>query len=90
MLKLKSDVKQAFTRFKAYAELHFDHKIQNFQSDRGAKYLPLKPLFDKFGIQHRKSCPYTAEQNGLAERKHGHIIETSLALLHQASLALKY
>lgn len=32
-------------------------------------------------IVERSSCPYTPEQNGCAERKHRHIVETYCALL---------
>ena len=36
------------------------------------------------------SCPHTPEQNGRAERKIRHLVETGLALSAQASLPLKY
>ncbi|KAG8500106.1 hypothetical protein CXB51_003624 [Gossypium anomalum] len=42
------------------------------------------------GILHRVSCPHTSEQNGVAERKHRHIVETGLTLLAQANLPMKY
>lgn len=32
------------------------------------------------------SCPYTPEHMGLVERKHQHVVETSLALLATSSL----
>ena len=35
-------------------------------------------------------CPHTQEQNGVAERKHRHIVENSLALLAKSSIPLKY
>ena len=37
-------------------------------------------------ISHHLSCPYTPEQNGLAERKHCHIIETTITLLQTSHL----
>ena len=46
-------------------------------------------MLDK-GIVHQKSCPYTPEQNGLAERKHRHILETAVTLLQNASMPSKY
>lgn len=36
------------------------------------------------------SCPHTSQQNGIAERKHRHIVETGLALLAQSSLPLYF
>lgn len=41
------------------------------------------------GIVHRLCCPYTHEQNGLAERKHRSITETGLTLFSNASLPFK-
>lgn len=42
------------------------------------------------GIIHQKYCPYTSEQNGTAERKHGHILETSWALLFESQVPTKF
>lgn len=36
------------------------------------------------------SCPHTHQQNGSAERKHRHIVETGLALLAQACMPLRF
>jgi histone deacetylase 1/2 len=36
------------------------------------------------------SCPHTSQQNGIAERKHRHLVETGLALLAHSSLPLRY
>jgi hypothetical protein len=36
------------------------------------------------------SCPHTHQQNGSAERKHRHIVETGLSLLAHASMPLKF
>jgi len=36
------------------------------------------------------SCQYTPEQNGLAERKHIHILETTITLLQTANLPSKF
>lgn len=42
------------------------------------------------GISHRISCPKTHEPNGVAEKKHRHLIESILILLAHASMPLKY
>jgi hypothetical protein len=44
----------------------------------------------KNGILHRKSCPYTSQQNGITERKLRHILETGLTLLAHSHLSDKY
>ena len=36
------------------------------------------------------SCPHTHQQNGVAERKHRHIVETGLALLAHASVPFRF
>lgn len=47
-------------------------------------------IFTSLGISHRVSCPHTHQQNGSAERKHRHIVETGLALLAHASMPLRF
>lgn len=47
-------------------------------------------FFALFGIIHETSCPHTPEQNGVAERKHGHIIETAITLLQKAQLPITF
>jgi hypothetical protein len=42
------------------------------------------------GITHQVSCPHMHQQNGVAERKHRHIVEMGLSLLATASMSLKY
>ena len=39
---------------------------------------------------HKISCPHTPQQNGLAERKHRHIVEVGLSLLAEAGLPNKF
>ena len=58
----------------------------SFQSDLGGEFQALNKYLKQHGICHRLSCPYTLEQNGIDERKHRHLIETSLTLSHTSSL----
>ena len=39
------------------------------------------------GIIHRISCPYTPQQNGIFERKHRHLVETTLTLMSEANMS---
>ena len=84
----KSDVYSVFIAFYNYVNTQFSSKIKILQSDGGGEYTShkLKLFFHAKGIVHQKSCPYTPEQNGLAERKHRHLIETTITLLQHAKL----
>lgn len=52
----------------------------------GGEFQGLTSFLNEHGIHHKVSFPYTPQQNGLAERKHRHIIEMALSLLGQANL----
>lgn len=58
------------------------------QSDGGREYIinTFKYFLLDKGIGHHMFCPYTPEQNGLAELKYKHIIETTITLLQTAVL----
>ena len=45
-----------------------------------------KKFLSSKGILHLVSCPYIPQQNGTAERKHRHILETAITLLTSANL----
>jgi hypothetical protein len=47
-------------------------------------------FFRSLGITHRVSCPHTHQQNGSAECKHRHIVETGLALLAHAHVPINF
>lgn len=62
-----------------------------FGAATGGEYQKMhNSFFRSLGILHRVSCPHTHQQNGSAERKHCHIVETGLALLAHASVPLKF
>ena len=73
-------------------ETQFSSKIKLLRSYEGGKYTSkvFKSFLASNGIIHQLSCPHTPQQNGLVERKHGHLIETSITLLSQACLPSAY
>jgi len=85
-LKFKYDVSTIFPIFKNLVENQFNHKIKSFYSNNGGEFIKLKSYFQNNGIQHLTTPPHTPQHNGLCERKHRHLLETTRCLLHQASL----
>jgi Reverse transcriptase (RNA-dependent DNA polymerase) len=84
----KADVSSIFAQFKSKVENLLSSKIKRFQCDGGSEFKPLMRNFPE--IMFQVSCPYTPEQNGLAERKHRHIVELGLANLFHASISLQF
>ncbi|KAI0513749.1 hypothetical protein KFK09_009779 [Dendrobium nobile] len=58
------------------------------RSDGGREYLNtnFRTFLTQQGISHQTSCLYMSEQNGLAKRKHRHLLEILRTLLNSASL----
>ncbi|XP_058208222.1 uncharacterized protein LOC131321235 [Rhododendron vialii] len=88
----KSEVKKVIAQFQAYVSTQFHTTVQTFRSDNGGEFINHFPLvlFLTKGIIHQTSCPHTSEQNGLAERKHRHLIETTITLLLQSHLPTSF
>lgn len=91
-LKRKSDVFLAFSNFKTQMENMLSTTIKSIRIDGGGEFINNKfaELLSTNGIFHQVSCPYTPSQNGVAERKHRHIIETTVALFQTASMPTEY
>jgi hypothetical protein len=91
-LKYKSQVLESFKHFKSTMENILDCHIKILRSDCGGEYS--KSEFQSFcssnGILHQFSCPHTSQQNGIAERKHRHIVDMALTLISQSSLPLNF
>lgn len=91
-LVYKSEMCAKFMEFKAFVEKQFGFPLKILRSDGGGEYKnhPLQNYLHTHGIHHQFSCPHTPSQNGVAERKHLHLTETAISLLHQSSMPLLY
>ncbi|KAK0580290.1 hypothetical protein LWI29_000376 [Acer saccharum] len=89
-LKQKSEVPHVFRQFRALVENFFATNIKTVYSDGSGEAQSLGIDLKNMGIQHLKSPPHTPEHVGTAERKHRHVVETALTLLHHASMPIKY
>lgn len=59
-------------------------------SDNGGEFIALAKFLASNGISHFTSPPHTPEHNGMAERRHRHIVETGLSLLTHAGMPNTY
>lgn len=92
MLKSKSEVFDRFCSFKSFVEKQTGLKIKRFRSDNGTEFSSHKfrMFFDRHGIEHQTSIPYTPQQNGLAERTIRTITEKARCMLQDANLGKRY
>lgn len=54
--------------------------IVSIYSNNGGEYEALKLVFSQHDITHFTTPPHTPEHNGLAERHHINVVETTLQL----------
>ncbi|CAL8993855.1 unnamed protein product [Prunus brigantina] len=91
-LHAKSDVCSTFEIFKSKVENVLNARIMTLRSDSGGEYLSkqFQEFLNTHGIVHQLSCPHTPQQNGIAERKHRHIVETARTFLCDSGLPHQY
>ena len=82
-MKNRSELFSIFQSFFNEIKTQFGVSIRTLRSDNGREYLssPFKQFMASHGILHQTSCAYTPQQNGVAERKNRHLIETTRTLL---------
>lgn len=87
LLKSRSELQQVYYNFAAMVRTQFSATIKVFRSDNAQEYKEKKFLhfLAESGTLPQYSCPGTSQQNGRAERKHKHILETVRALLISAA-----
>ena len=85
LLRNKDETFDMFLNYKDEVENQLDRKIKRIRSDRGGKYIPLNDYFEKEGIIHEVTSPYSPESNGVAKRKNRTLKEMMISLLVSAS-----
>ena len=91
-LKTKTGFYAVLPAFIKLVQTQCSRKIKTFQSDGGSEFVnhTVRKIFEENGTFHRFSCPHTPQQNGRAERKHRHIVETGLAMLFNAHVPTSF
>ena len=66
----------------------FGVKIKTFRTDNARDYFNqiLSPYFQSQGILHDSSCVNTPQQNGVAKRKNGHLLNTTLIVVFKLTM----
>ncbi|CAL5366916.1 unnamed protein product [Camellia sinensis] len=83
LLRTKNEVFSCFKSFHKMVSNLFNATIKILRSDNGTEYVDgaFRAYLDDHGILYQTSYVGTLEQNGVAERKNGHLLEVARSLL---------
>ena len=92
LLKSKTEIPSIITLFCEMVYNQFHKKIKIFRSDNAKEYFcrEVNTSMEHNGIIHQSLCVNTPQQNGVAERKIGHIMSTARALFFQGNCPKSY
>ncbi|CAI7857155.1 unnamed protein product [Closterium sp. NIES-53] len=79
----KSDVMVVFDKWLKLVERQTSKTVKMLRSDRGGEFLgrAFTDLIEDKGILHNLTCPYTPQQNGMAEREMRTVVEAVRTML---------
>ena len=91
-LRKKDEAFEKFVDWKRMAENQSDRKIKKLRTDNGLEYC--NHQFEKFcrdeGIVRHKTCAYTPQQNGVAERLNRTIMDKVRSMLSESGMEKKF
>ena len=92
LLPSKADVVVVIKEFLLMVQTVYSSMVKCLRTDNGCEFFnsQMNGLLKSFGTVHQSSCSYTPQQNGVAERKHRHILEVARAIRFQAGVPLKF
>lgn len=87
-LEKKNQAFKAYCKFKFMAERQTSRKLKILRTDNGTEYVNkvFQASFEKDGVRHQRTCPYSPEQNGVAERMNRTLVEKARSVLNDANL----
>ena len=92
LMKERSEILSIFTSFVNEIKTQFDKTIHILRSDNAKEYFSsaITSFMTSHEILHQSSCPHTPQQNGIAERKSRHLVETARTLLLHANVPVRH
>ena len=92
LMKNRSDVFSIFRNFSIEIHNQFGSSIKTLRTDNAKEYLSsqFQSFLTSQGIIHQTSCAHTPQQNGVAERKIRHLVETARTLLLHYNVPLRF
>ena len=83
LMKSKNEVSSLFQQFHKIIATQYKSNIQVLHTDNGGEFVnqDLKQYLNLHCIVHETTCPYSPQQNGVAERKNRHLLEVVRASL---------
>jgi transposase InsO family protein len=87
-MRSRSVVLSIYQRFAAMICTQYSSSIRVFRADFAGEYISqhLRGVLAEQGTLAQFSCPGAHAQNGVAERKHHHFLETTRAMMIASSL----
>ena len=83
LMKTRAELFSIFKKFHAEIRTQLNTSIHILRSDNAKEYFstPISSFMSSHEILHQSSCAYISHQNGVAERKNRHLVETARTLL---------
>ena len=87
-IKSRSEILPIYSNFAKMVETQFSKRIKTFRSDNALEYTQyaFQALLHSYDTVHHLTCLGTSQQNGQAERKLRHILDTVRTLLLSAKV----
>ena len=91
-MKQKSEVFEAFKKFKAVVEKESGYQIKAMRSDRGGEFISKDFLefCEANGIRRPLTVPRSPQQNGVAEKKNRTILDVARNMLKSKRLPKEF
>ena len=92
MIKHRSEFFEIYKAFRTLVKTQHSVVTKCFMCDLGGEYTSNKflELLALDGTRQQTSCTNTSKQNGVAKRKHRHIVETARYLLLSAYIPIEF